>query len=209
VWRIKPAARSASPARGGPTACQHACFRSWPYDGHRAAIRAARASKMTRAVSTGNPSHFLFAPTSTLSPPMAAGKLPEEPRPPAHPPAMATATAAAAARLSPAPPLPFPLSASSSLAGHPTAARNRGRAGDPLAPLRRRRSTAEDGGGWCALCPRRSSLFRPWRRRAPFHCPVLRPTPRHADAHRIERNGAAEMAALFADDAGKFLYLFL
>jgi hypothetical protein len=44
---------------------------------------------------------------------------------------------------------------------------------------------------------------------SPSTAHVLRPTPWLADARRIERNGAAEMAALFAGDAGKFLYLFL
>jgi hypothetical protein len=34
----------------------------------------------------------------------------------------------------------------------------------------------------------------------PFHCPVLRPMPRHADARRIERNGAAETAAHFSGE---------
>jgi hypothetical protein len=70
----------------------------------RSSARVAR-TKPSPSGSHWNPSHL--PPSPLLSPPVAAGKLTEEPRLPAHPPATVTATAAAAARLSPAPPLPL------------------------------------------------------------------------------------------------------
>jgi hypothetical protein len=38
---------------------------------------------------------------------------------------------------------------------------------------------------------------------------VLRPVPRHADAHWIERNDTTMVVAHFARDASELLYLFL
>jgi hypothetical protein len=56
--------------------------------------------------------------------------------------------------------------------------------------------TEKDGGGWSALCPRRGLPFGRGGG-VLLHCHVLRPVPWHADAHRVERNDAATVVALF------------
>jgi hypothetical protein len=69
--------------------------------------------------------------------------------------------------------------------------------GNTRRSTRRCGGTEDDGGGWSALCPRRGLPFGRGGG-VLLHCHVLHPVPRHADAHRIERNGAATVAALFA-----------